>query len=174
MSDSGPQGNIAFVVMPPGHGKSFYHNPSLGIIEADTLVPCRSTIGLLTLRTEAKRTDNWVSYDMLWTTLLTEALKDYTNPIILLVPSAKVGHHGGWVDLGGLLLSEPCWERNFQHRPDSHVKWIPCWETERGRGGQVCASNSELSTRLTAKLDFWKRVLSRPSSASDPNTQEVD
>lgn len=139
---------IYFIVMPPGHGKSHNHSPSLGLYEADQLVGCRSTRQLSQLRDKAKQDRYWADYNMVWGQLLYERAP---NGSIVMVPSAEVGCEAfgpaGYVC--SLKLIMQVWVRNMADRPGGYFKHLtPYIMVEGNRKLFTFESNQELSRFL--------------------------
>ncbi|QHD64781.1 putative nucleocapsid [Plasmopara viticola lesion associated mymonavirus 1] len=114
-----------FIVLPPGHGKSMLHSPIDGIIEADTIVPCKSTDTLVALRAEARATGNWKAYDAEWVRLIKLKLPNY--PCVILVPTFAVGNAGDWSDLGGAVLEMNQWIANLANRGEEPGWYIAAY-----------------------------------------------
>lgn len=136
-----------FVVLPPGHGKSYIHGRLAGVFEADTVVPCKSTPLLIQLRREAKVSRNWSAYDAEWTRLLNMALPD--TPSVVLVPATSVGHAGGWTCLGGAVLQYHVWVENLKSRGDDVGWFLTSWQDTLHEYGLVFDTNSDLQVWLS-------------------------
>lgn len=147
--------NIAYVVMPPGHGKSYLHRGVKGFLEADTIVYCKGTEKLRTLRQEAKAVGEWDVYDAEWVRELCEALQEERRRVVVAVPSDEVGVRAGWTRLGGIVLEKSQWALNFAERKDSHHKHEQCWEEAHLKGAILARSNLEVERWVRAVVTEW-------------------
>lgn len=105
---------LGYVVMPPGTGKSTAHLEFNHLVEADSVVNCKATPELCSLRKEAKRTGKWALYDALWIAAILEKL-DHGKWVIM-VPSVAVGEKMGAQRLACLRLGIDAWARNLTVR----------------------------------------------------------
>jgi hypothetical protein len=148
---------IAYIVLPPGHGKSFWHLYVPGLLEADSVFPCRATQILSDLRTQAKKSGEWDQYDEEWSNQLKTRIEKGEERAVVMVPSWKVGEKAGWTDLGTLLLTKEVWAKNFDLRKDTHEKHEECWQEGYERGAQVYESLWELGEEIKKRADQWLR-----------------
>jgi hypothetical protein len=146
---------VGFFVMPPGHGKSYYHDVNKGIIEADTLVPHDSTEELRLLRPLSKDPIFWNEYDKVWSAFLNCRLRSFPGRVVVLVPSRDVGLMGGWVDLGGATLALPVLMQNVSGRKDDYAKHERCRVREKGFGLPEFQTNQELEKQLRSTCKMW-------------------
>ena len=147
--------SVGYVVLPPGHGKSYRHDEGKGLLEADTVVPCKSTDELKHLRSVAKVTNDWAAYDRAWARDLNGKLSATTCRLIVMVPHESVGEAAGWIPCGGILLEEKTWSLNFSQRQDSAAKYKELWNHLAQAGSTIVATNDELTLRLNIILHNW-------------------
>lgn len=139
-----------FIVLPPGHGKSHMHSVADGIIEADTIVPCKLTYELRELRKAAKETGDWDKYDDLWTTLINNRIKDMD--CVILVPANNVGVRAKWTGLGGAELCKEVWDKNLQTRYQTYEKFDAVYRNTSYYYPNVFNSNEDLQKWLREKV----------------------
>lgn len=77
---------VTSVIMPPCHGKTTFHNPSRGIIDAGELVG--SKIALRAARQSARETGNWAAFDEFWCQQILTHLPE--NALVLMVPHVNI------------------------------------------------------------------------------------
>jgi hypothetical protein len=147
------QPKLAYIVLPPGHGKTTRHGTPSYLLEADTLVPCRSTPTLNNLRTEAKKTNTWEEYDKEWARLLKEALGE--QKAIIMVPSQSVGEALGAKFLGTGVLIEEVWEQNLSSRGDSAEKFRWSYDPIINTSYYLAQSNADLSQWILSVCEEW-------------------
>ena len=146
---------IAFVVMPAGHGKSSLHNRESYLYDAETVFPGRSTLDLEYLYLKGQNSGFWLPYYKLWSKHLADALKNETGRIVVMIPDSEIGLHAGWTDLGGLILAHAAWVSNFKARLDTSADHSAEWALESLRGGTICQNNAELVNKLLVKAMIW-------------------
>jgi hypothetical protein len=145
--------SVAYLVMPPGHGKSYLQARIPNLLEADTLTPNKATPLLRELREEAKRGQDWAHYDREWTRELKTRIP--LGRWVVMVPAREVGVEAGWVYLGTLVLERTQWVSNFMKRPDSWEKHIKCRERALEEGGILLATNGEMEERVRQEVEGW-------------------
>lgn len=146
---------VAYIVLPPGHGKSYLHLRIEGLLEADTLIPCRSTPLLSDLRTKAKQSGRWEDYDREWAREIKEVLP--AKRCVLMVPSGDVGKLLGNKCLLKGVLTPPQWKENLASRGDSVVKYQWAWESALAEGAQLYSTNEELEQQILERTSKWTR-----------------
>jgi hypothetical protein len=107
-------GKLAYIVMPPGHGKSFLHAEIYGLVEADSIYDCRGDEALADARSIARHTGVWARYDKKWSERLTVRLTGHRW--VIMVPSKTIGEIMGGTHLGTLQLADDQWNKNLKTR----------------------------------------------------------
>jgi len=105
---------IGFLVLPPGHGKSYHHSSIPGLIEADTMYDCRGDDELKELRLRARITSDWSNYDEAWANRLKSIVKD--DNWVIMVPNRAIGDRLNGTCLGIGQLSNDQWDVNLKKR----------------------------------------------------------
>jgi len=141
----------AYIILPPGHGKSVLHSPSAGLYEADQLVAWRGTDALSKYRDEAKVSGDWALYDREWGKLLREALP---KGGLLMVPARQVGEAAGLVYWGAGRLPLERWGKNFENRKGDPDKYMECWTALEGSCDSL-TSNYHTTYWVQQKLTDW-------------------
>jgi hypothetical protein len=142
---------LAYIVMPPGHGKSYHHNALEGLLEADSVYNCKSDKELAALRKAAKTTGEWETYDAEWAKRLLPLFPK--RPCVIMVPSEDVGDALGAIWLGSAQLSEPQWAENLAKRSRTPADYD--WGTLRGNDSLLFTNNNDLSTWLLYTAEAW-------------------
>jgi hypothetical protein len=145
---------IGFVVMPPGHGKSYRHLSLPGLVEADTLVDCKATENLRRERVRAKEIGYWKEYDNIWANAIAEKLEDGARYVVM-VPAIEVGEVLGWTYLGSAVLSDIQWEVNTKSRPGFFAKWGWIKRKSLEDGAIQLQSNDDLTNWLANITKEW-------------------
>jgi len=122
------ENNIAYLVLPPGHGKSWRHNSTLGLIEADSIFDCRGDKELKLLRSAARKSNNWGKYDKEWSIRILARLTPHKW--IVMVPACAIGELLSPVCLGVFQLDPVEWDENLTHRGKTHVHYEYTRETQ--------------------------------------------
>jgi len=148
---------IGFLVLPPGHGKSFLHKKLPGLLEGDSIVDCRTGL-LSSLRDNAKASSSpmsqeWANYDHLWSEMIQAALSP--GKYVIMVPSISVGRAAGWIYLGSAALTLEQWKENLQTRKGDPIKYHECYQQIKANGGQIFPSNKALETWVTQVATTW-------------------
>lgn len=141
---------VGYVVLPPGHGKSYMHGKIDGVYEADTLINCKATETLRQLRKQAKMTDEWTDYDSAWTSLIKEVLPDDTQ--VILVPDDRVGVKFCQSCIFRGVLTQTAWEENLRNRKGSTVEYNRWWTNVKDAGAVTYESNLELENALRSAI----------------------
>lgn len=144
--------DVGYVVMPPGHGKSYYHVRIQDLIEADSLYNCRGDESLKDLRLIARTTGEWAEYDDAWASRLVPLIP--LRCCIILVPSATVGDAIGATHLGSVQLSDSQWATNLENRGKTVADYA--YARLSGPGVAMFHTNFDLQSWLLAKLFSWK------------------
>jgi len=142
---------LGYIILPPGHGKSYLHDPTIDLYEADSVVPNKATKELREKRKRAKITGDWSDYDTCWATLLVKALPEDG---VVLVPADQVGQAIRAVRLGACYLDESVWAENFRDRPDTAEKHIAAWE-EAKRLGTFMRTNRDTTHWVHSLVNAW-------------------
>lgn len=142
-----------YIVLPPGHGKSFRHKMIPNYIDAEALVACRATRELTKLRSEAKLSGNWTEYDKLWAAKLEKVLP--TGRFVIGVPSDSIGQllNGTFVFAG--VLEDSQWTKNLQDRKGSIAEYRQYWQHVRDLGAGVYPDNESLDQAIKDAIDEW-------------------
>lgn len=142
-----------YIVLPPGHGKSFRHKKIPNYIDAEALVACRATRELFWLRSEAKRSGNWTAYDKLWAAKLEEVLP--TGRFVIGVPSDSIGKllNGNLIFAG--VLEDFQWAQNLQDRKGSIAEYRHYWQQVRDLGADIYSDNESLDQAIKDAIDEW-------------------
>jgi len=146
---------VAHIVMPPGHGKSHYHNRMPGLVEADTIYNYRGDTELSFLRTVARRTENWEEYDRQWANRILSKLSG--NFWIIMVPSDTVGQLLGGTLLTKIQLTDHQWNENLKKRGKS----VQDYEYARLTGSDVHIFNTniEIESHIQDIIKAWMSTL---------------
>jgi len=148
------QRELAYIVMPPGHGKSYNHLSVPGLIEADTVYNCKGDSELQLLRKTAKSSAEWDEYDTQWAQRLLNAIPG--GRWVVMVPSQDVGEKLGAVCLGNARLCREVWAENLESRgkiPEDYN-----WGTARDEDCTMFTSNNDLQMWLRAITDAWRSM----------------
>lgn len=147
----GTHDHWAFIVMPPGHGKSMLHSPARNLYEADQLVPYVNDEHLTKLRKEAKAAGNWDLFDQEWGAQL--ALRLPSNSI-LMVPHRNIGMAAGLTYLGACYLHTSTWTENLKNRKGSVEKYRSC-RYDAEQDGELMLTNTHTVNWISRKLELW-------------------
>lgn len=147
--------------MPPGHGKSHYHNKLPGLVEADSVYCYRGDKELSILRTIARLTGQWEEYDKQWAARTLARLEG--NLWIVMVPSVSVGQNLGGQLLTKIQLDDKQWAENLKSRN----KTIIDYEYARLHGDDVhhFGTNLEVESWMQDIIKAW--FLTLPEENSD-------
>lgn len=148
-----PDKRIGFVVLPQAHGKSFRHDPSARLVEAESIVPVRSTTQLDALRTEAELTGNWREFDREWTKTVHASL--VPGHWIVMVPKREIGLVAGWTYLGAACLEYDAWEQNLRYRKGSIDSYRSIYDDAINIGATIHSSNKSIDRWLEVILREW-------------------
>lgn len=148
-----PSSLVGYIVLPPGHGKTYRHNPRMNLLEIDSLVHYKATPELVDYRKRAKETHCWGDYDKLRASLVCPLLPD--EKCVVMVPSYLVGSVSGWQFLGGAALSKGQWEENMKNRSDDTKQWEYAWEAVISSGGEVIENNNDLDSWIEETRTNW-------------------
>jgi len=148
-----PSKGLAYLVLPPGHGKTVRHSPAFGLYEADQVVNCRGTPELSRRRDEARTTGHWAMYDALWGYLLYVSTPSHS---VVMVPTTGVGVAMGATFLGAAYLPMEQWECNLLARAGSPDKYMGCYQDAQ-QVGVVMNTNEKLTTYVLERLTLWRR-----------------
>lgn len=146
-----------YIVLPPGHGKSYRHLSESWLLEADTVVNCKATLQLQTLRKDAKRTGSWDEYDECWVDQLRKELLGMT--VFLMVPSKSIGEKLGFQYYGAAVLHRSEWENNLGARGDIADKFAWTLENTLHLNPTMCQTNQDLDAWISRKYNDWKSQL---------------
>lgn len=146
---------VGFIVMVPGTGKSYNHGKVEGLYEADTLVGCKSTEKLITLRKEAKESGNWEQYDNEWISMLKTIIAGQT--CVVMVPSFEVGWKAGWTYLDTICVEREVWERNLKLRGEEALKYAECEEKALTRSFTKTESNKDTEKYVAELARQWMK-----------------
>jgi hypothetical protein len=137
---------MAYVVLPPGHGKSHLHQKIEGLYEADTLVNCKATQELADLRKTAKETNGWHDYDHAWVKEIKKVLPDDLR--IIMVPADTVGRLVTGYRLFSGVLKEEAWTKNLKNRKGSVEEYHEYWVQIYAEGADLYGCNEDLEHAL--------------------------
>jgi hypothetical protein len=156
MQSTTPYWNRGYAVLPPGHGKSYYHKQGGMFVEADSLVGCKSTPELARLRQEAKLSGSWDTYDKAWT----EALEPHIppGPVVIGVPDASLGKLLRANPVFSGVLAHAQWAENLKNRKGSVMEYLPYWEKVYAEGAEIYETNEDLMWALKVDMDDWWRT----------------
>jgi len=143
--------NLAYIVLPPGHGKSVLHNPSVMLFEADQLVNYKDIPTLVRLRKEARVCGDWSQFDFAWGLLLA---KNCPDGGVVMVPHTAVGQAMSATKLGSIWLDMDNWRCNFDNRSGDPEKYLDCWDDAR-QGGTFSPDNQATTRAVYALLENW-------------------
>lgn len=143
----------AYIVLPPGHGKSWHHQRFHFLYEADSVVNCKGTDQLAQKRIVAKQTGDWRDYDLTWTNELKKRLPD--TPYLIMVPSDSVGQLLADKCIFKGVLSIGQWEQNLSTRKGSVDKYSKWREEVLNSGAKLFDTNDALNTALYAVINMW-------------------
>jgi len=146
---------ITYIVMPPGHGKSHYHNKVPGLVEADTIYNYRGDAELSFLRTMARETGYWEEYDRQWANRILPRLVG--NLWIVMVPSDPVGQPLGGTLLTKVQLTEYQWSENLKKRGKSTKDYEYAKLT--GPDVHFFDTNIEVESHLQDVIRIWMSTL---------------
>jgi hypothetical protein len=148
-----------YVVLPPGHGKSYYHKKFKGIYEADSLAPYNATKELVELRKRAKQSGDWTEYDKLWSVQVINAMPDDT--IVIMVPSREIGELVAKSHVFSGVLEHVAWAENLKGRKGSIKEYAYSWDAARASGAKVYMTNEQLEIAL------WQSIIQFRSQEND-------
>jgi hypothetical protein len=145
-----------FMVLPIAHGKSYNHDETNDIYEADQVINCNGTDELMKLRSEAKTDGSWERYDQVWGSEIRERLG---KKGILLVPDQGVGYSAGRNLCAGIyLLQKSVWIENMMRRGEDYRKWE--WHYDKLAASttpvpKVFSSNEKLREQLLEDVKYY-------------------
>jgi hypothetical protein len=124
------------IVMPPAHGKSYFHNCALHLLESDKIYDCRGDPILAGLRLSARADGNWSAYDIAWAERIRSRLS--IGKYVLMVPSIGncLALHGNLV--ARVQLDDSEWTKNLESRG----KKVADYEYSRQKGDDVIRFNN--------------------------------
>lgn len=142
---------IGFLVLPPGHGKSYHHSSIPGLVEADTIYDCRGDDELKELRLRARITSDWSNYDEAWASRIKVIIGD--NNWVIMVPNRAIGDKLNGTCLGIGQLSNNQWDINLKKRG----KTSRDYEYSRQIGPEVVTfeTNLDLHDWIVTKVNKW-------------------
>jgi hypothetical protein len=142
---------IGYIVMPPGHGKTYHHGSIQELYEADQICDCRGDETLAMLREEARRVGYWGYYDEEWSSRISRRLKN--TPCVIMVPAVSIGERIGGTHLGTAQLRDKQWQENINLRG----KTVSDYEYARQVGSEVINfdTNEQLSSWLRETAYQW-------------------
>lgn len=150
--DTAPQyRNIGYIVLPPGHGKSFHHNSIVGLVEADSIYDCRGDAELSKLRSIARKMDDWHNYDVAWASRISARLT--LHRWVVMVPNESIGRLMGGTYMGSAVLERDQWTTNLERRgktPDDYSYCIDGLIINR-----TFSTNEGLSSWLKFVVNCW-------------------
>jgi len=144
---------VAFVVVPPGHGKSFLHGGFPGLVEADSVINNKGNSELTSLRIEARRSGMWDTYDKHWSACIQSRLT--RAPWVVMVPAYAVGAAAGWTYLGGAALDKLVWEQNLRGRKGSVAKYQGTWDDAVKHSARFCSDNDQVNSHIVGLAIMW-------------------
>lgn len=147
---------VDYIILPPGHGKSYRHTDHMELKEADTIVGCKSTVELCHRRSVAKLDGNWEPYDTLWTDMIKEVMPKYD--FILMVPDASVGAKFGGSCLFHGVLSDKQWAENLKNRKGTVEEYRPYKDKLLNAGAEEFKSNHDLDRAIDKVLRDWREA----------------
>jgi len=145
--------DTAYIVLPPGHGKSYHHLWIPYLYEADSILNCRATSYLAELRELAKYTGDWGPYDNEWTDQIRKHLPE--APYIIMVPDDSVGQKIAKECIFRGVLAHDAWSKNLEHRKGSVREYCHWWEAVRKAGAVVYEGNDELNSAMRSRIYEW-------------------
>lgn len=144
---------MAYAVLPPGHGKSYYHKKYEYMYEADTVFNCRGTQELEVLRAKAKETGDWKECDITWTRELLARLPK--TRCVVLVPDDAVGELLGAELIFRGVLTDSQWSENLSRRKGDIVKYSDWRANVLRAGANEYATNFDLESALVKACECW-------------------
>nr|WSP06972.1 hypothetical protein [Gnomoniopsis castaneae chrysovirus 1] len=141
---------VGYMVLPPGHGKSYMMSKELGsygLVEADGVIDCRGTQELSDLKDAAQVSGNWSQYDNLWSSEINSKIKG--KRCVVMVPSSTVGEAGGWHKVGTYLLTLDAWAANLMTRKGDMYKYRKQYSQAQLDGGRVFKDMDGLIAQVT-------------------------
>lgn len=142
-----------YIVLPPGHGKSFRHKTIPNYFDVEAFVGPRTTRGLARLRSKAKQSGDWAEYDKLWATKLEEVLP--TGRFVLGVPSDSIGQLLNGTRIFAGVLEDSQWAENLQNRKGSIAEYRNYWQHVKDLGAETYPDNESLDQAIKDAIDVW-------------------
>lgn len=144
------QKEFAYVVLPPGHGKSYLHRQIPGVYEADSLVNCRATPKLSELRANAKLSGKWDEYDKEWVEELKAVLPE--DLLVIMVPDHSIGKLLTHNFIFAGVLDHKAWAKNLEHRKGSVEEYRTWWQNVYDSGAEKFESNQDSEAALKSSI----------------------
>jgi len=144
--------DVAFLVLPTGHGKSHLHDPERRIFESDSLMYCRGSITLSILRDDAKLTGSWDLYDTCFAAEI--ALRIPNGRVLLLLPSKSLGEQMGAHYLGTMVLEWDVWVENLKSRGQTPVNYVQDYQIACIEAATI-KDNATMMEEVRTIADGW-------------------
>lgn len=147
---------VDYIVLPPGHGKSYRHAQNFELKEADSLVNCKATMELCHKRAVAKLDGDWNAYDKLWADMIKDVMPKYD--FIIMVPDAAVGAMFNGDCLFHGVLSDRQWAENLKHRKGTVDEYRLYKDKLLAAGAQEFESNQDLDRAIYQIVRDWREA----------------
>jgi hypothetical protein len=136
-----------YFVLPPGHGKTHFHAPQLGLYDFESVHEITTNPTLQYMRTRCKETGDWSDFDRLVGQLLQNAAAP--RPRTFLIPSSTIAQYQDWHFVGAGVLYRPAWVSNLELRGDTitHAS-RRLYINALSDATSACVSNVELTIKL--------------------------
>lgn len=157
---------LGYVVLPPGHGKSFLHLREPWLLEADKIYDCEGDDVLKELRLRAKNSGYWNRYNQEWAGRLKRHKPNTEDRLIIMVPSREIGQAigGDLVFAGCLCLSQ--WQKNLDDRNEKITKYVQAWDGAV-EYSKVYSNNNELQYAMMYNCLSWLGLIPSLRSEED-------
>jgi len=146
--------SIDYIVLPPGHGKSYHYYQLGNLLGAGSLISCKSTTSPIIARKKVKLHSNWLEYDTLWASMILEILPP--GRVVPMVPTSSVGISLGGTFLGAAVLDLTVWSHNLKNRVGDPVKDTSVMEEALLGGARVFESNEEPTEWVDGTVIGWQ------------------
>jgi len=105
--------------MPPGHGKTTFHNPSAGWIDAGSIIRDKSK--LRDMRRQARESGDWNMFDDYWVKLIEATMPIGT--LLLMCPSMHIANRFSYFKVATLILKKDYFDSVIEGRPKSSLEF---------------------------------------------------
>lgn len=144
---------FAYIVLPPGTGKSHLIKSGLGAKEADDLhQPCDAE-RLKLLRRAARVSGNWALHNREWCLSMLGSVKDGD---VVLVPDDDIGELMGGIRLGAYCVQRRVWVSNLKQRGEGAQPYQECYD-RCAKIGNEYRDNTALGLAVRSDCEEWTR-----------------